>query len=145
MEGPEGTSHGTVNAALAATAQAVDAHTAEIAALGSDIAAVAAVPHGAVIAFRTAAEITAAGAGWSRETALDGRILLGAGTAGGQTFTEANNYGSNWSIGPVSENNNVAAGSVQSGGGSTAVPAHGHTVNITLIPPSRAYVYARQS
>lgn len=55
------------------------------------------VPLGAVVWFETAAELTAAGASWQRYTAADGRFLIGA-SAGifGQAFTEATNYGANW-------------------------------------------------
>lgn len=55
------------------------------------------VPSGAVVWFETLAELTAAGAGWARYTAADGRLLVGAGTTFSQTFTEATNYGSAWS------------------------------------------------
>jgi hypothetical protein len=34
--------------------------------------------------------------GWSRYTAGDGRIIVGAGTTFGQTFTATNNYGASW-------------------------------------------------
>lgn len=54
----------------------------------------AAVPSGLVAMFRTAAAIAS---GWSRETDLDGRIPVGAGTTFSTTFTEATNYGSSWS------------------------------------------------
>jgi hypothetical protein len=42
---------------------------------------------------RQASEIPA---GHTRETAIDGRLPVGAGTTGGQTFVEANSYGSAW-------------------------------------------------
>jgi hypothetical protein len=54
------------------------------------------VPLGGILAFRTAAEITAAGAGWIRENVMDGRIVVGAGTTAGVTFTENTTYGTNW-------------------------------------------------
>jgi hypothetical protein len=152
MEGPGQVSYGTTSGALAATAETVDDHTAtlsshaaSISANSSAIAALAGVPSGAVVAFRTGAEVTAAGAGWARETALDGRILLGAGTAGGQTFTEANNYGTNWTASTTATAAGTG-GSVNSGAGATAdVQGHQHPVSVTLIPPGRAYVYARKS
>lgn len=152
MEGPGQVSYGTTSGALAATAETVDDHTATLSshaatinANSAAIAATAGVPSGAVVAFRTAAEITAAGAGWARETALDGRILLGAGTAGGQTFTEANNYGTNWTVSTTATNAGTG-GTVASGGGATAdVQGHQHPVSVLLVPPGRAYVYARKS
>lgn len=152
MEGPGQVSYGTTSGALAATAETVDDHTAAlsshaatISANSAAIAALAGMPSGGVISFRTAAEVTAAGAGWARETALDGRILLGAGTAGGQTFTEANNYGSNWTVSTTATNAGTG-GAVQSGGASSAdVQGHQHPVSVTLIPPGRAYVYGRHS
>jgi hypothetical protein len=54
------------------------------------------VPPGAVVWFRTLAEVTAAGAGWTRETTLDGLFPIGAGTTFSQTFAEATSYGSAW-------------------------------------------------
>ena len=54
------------------------------------------VPPGAVVWFRTLAEVTAAGAGWTRETTLDGLFPIGAGTTFSQTFAEATSYGSSW-------------------------------------------------
>jgi hypothetical protein len=109
---------------------------------GSGYALVAAgVPSGAIVAFRTAAEVTAAGAGWAVETNLAGKVIIGAGTAGGATFTEATNYGTNWTV--ASAVGSPATGAVQSGGASTANPSHTHDVLLT--PPSRAYVYGRKS
>jgi hypothetical protein len=64
---------------------------------GAGYALVAAgVPVGAVVWFRTLAEVTSAGASWTRETNLDGRLPIGAGTTFSQTFAEATNYGANW-------------------------------------------------
>jgi hypothetical protein len=57
----------------------------------------AVVPTGAIVAFDTAAHLTAAGAGWTRHTAADGRFLVGAGTSFSQTFTEGTAYGAAWS------------------------------------------------
>lgn len=77
------------------------------------------VPSGAVVWFETLAELTAAGAGWARYTAGDGRLLIGAGTTFSQTFAEATNYGANWtpaiSLG-------VNAGSLDVAGSTDAAP-----------------------
>jgi hypothetical protein len=107
------------------------------------------LPTGLVAPFRTAAEITAAGVRWTRETALDGRVIIGAGTAGGGTFVEATNYGTNWGVN-LSGSTGVgspAGGAVQAGGASSADPTgHTHgagTLTVLLAPPSRAYVYGR--
>jgi len=55
----------------------------------------ATIPAGMIAAFATAAEIPT---GWSRYTAADGRLLVGAGQAiaGETTFVENNAYGSSW-------------------------------------------------
>jgi hypothetical protein len=42
---------------------------------------------------RNAAEIPG---GWARETTLDGRLLVGAGTSFSQTFVEGTGYGASW-------------------------------------------------
>lgn len=57
-------------------------------------------PLGGMVAFRTAAELTAAGARWARETNANGRLLLGAGQAGGiaEVFTENTFYGTTWAV-----------------------------------------------
>jgi hypothetical protein len=55
------------------------------------------VPNGAIVAFETLAELTAAGAAWQRYTAADGRLLIGAGVTGGATWTQATDYGTSWS------------------------------------------------
>lgn len=151
MEGPGSTIYGSTPAAFSATAAAIDDHSETLDTHAAQIASVAAsasaagVPSGAVISFRTAAEITAAGAGWSRETNLDGRILIGAGTAGGQTFTEATNYGSNWIVAFTSGVESSVNGLGNNGGTNTPAVNHTHATNVTLIPPSRAYVYARKA
>jgi hypothetical protein len=51
------------------------------------------VPSGMIAAFRTAAEIAS---GWARETVMDGRLPVGAGTSFGQTFAEGTSYGGSW-------------------------------------------------
>jgi len=53
------------------------------------------VPSGLVAMVRTAAEIPS---GWSRETLLDGRLPVGAGTTFSNTFVEATNYGAYWDL-----------------------------------------------
>lgn len=105
----------------------------------------ATVPSGLIAAFATAAAIAS---GWARYTAADGRLLVGAGTAGSPTmsnpatFLENTNYGSDWqhthsqtahthSGADLSLANNTAAStnstnSLQSGGG-TATRPQDHT------------------
>lgn len=100
------------------------------------------VPSGAIVAFRTAAEVAAAGAGWAVETNLQGKMIVGAGTAGGSTFTEATNYGTNWQV--ATSASTTSGGPVQGGGSSSADPQN-HVHNVSLIVPSRAYVYARKT
>lgn len=79
--------------------------------------------------------------GYTRESNLDGRIPVGAGTTFSTTFTEATNYGSAWSFTPSDSGHShtmAAAGvggstgaeSADNGlgnGGGTSVPAVGHT------------------
>ena len=119
---------------------------------GTQLAAINQVPSGLIAAFATAAAIPS---GWSRYSAADGRILIGAGTTFSQTFTENSNAGSSsWAHGHTmlfeSGTNNPAGGSVASGAGSTAIPTHSHTVNgntndATWIPPTRVVVWGQKS
>lgn len=106
---------------------------------------------------RTAAEIPS---GWARETNLDGRFAVGAGTSYGVTFVEETNYGSTWThahvmssagaavFGPESASDAV---NFLSGGGSAATtPTHPHALtgsvdNTTWVVPSRAYVACRMT
>lgn len=53
----------------------------------------AGVPSGLIGGFATAAGIAS---GWTRYTAADGRLLVGAGTTFSQTFTENTAVGANW-------------------------------------------------
>jgi hypothetical protein len=111
-------------------------------------AAAGAVPAGAIVGFRNAADLTNAGAGWVAETNLDGRIMVGSGTAGGQTFVPANSYGTSWTAtvsGTASAT--TGGGAVQAGGASSSDP-QGHTHSVTgtvaLLPPARAVAYGRK-
>lgn len=80
---------GTVSAVSSLTRGGVEASLVTHTHAGS-------VPSGAVVWFETAAELTAAGAGWAAYTAAAGRLLIGAGTTGSQSFTEATSYGTAW-------------------------------------------------
>ncbi len=135
---------------------------------------VAGVPSGAVVWFETLAELTAAGAGWSRYTAADGRFLIGAGTTFSKTFTEATNYGSYWDLqfsvsgsGTGSTSGSTTGGesavtnniNLAFGGSEQVTPAHTHTIpslsvsvgiggstNLaTFIPPARAGIWGRKA
>jgi hypothetical protein len=108
------------------------------------------VPSGMIAAFRTAAAIPS---GWVRFTDGDGRFLIGAGVTDGVTFTEDTANTATWShahaVGSLATNT-VSAGSVSSGGGSTATPAHAHTVSGSVastlfLPPLRVVVMAIKS
>lgn len=113
------------------------------------------VPVGACVAFRTAAEITAAGASWTQDTNFNGRIVVGAGTTFGQTFAQNTHYGSNWT--PVTGLTNttvIASTSPDTGataGGLNLNPL-GHThpaptivgQNAAWLPPMYALVWARK-
>jgi hypothetical protein len=133
LDGQHGTYYATATALAAETAARISA-----------ISAINSVPSGLVAAFRTAAEIPA---GWTRETALDGKVMLGAGTGGGESFTQTTDYGTTWTQTFGSQVNTPAGGAVQAGSGSTAAPApHSHDIGpLSFVPPSRAYVYARKS
>jgi hypothetical protein len=63
------------------------------------------IPPGLIAAVATAAAIPT---GWVRYSAADGRLLVGAGTVGENTYSENSSYGSSWAHGHTS-------------------PAHGHT------------------
>lgn len=139
----------SVDGATKATLLARANHTGtQLAATISDfsaavVAASAGVPTGLVAWFGTLAELTAAGSGWARYTAADGLMLIGAGTSGSVTFTQANNYGSSWSHGHTGGSHNHGAAalgvggatsgptsntSVGGGGGSAADGSHTHNI-----------------
>ena len=99
-------------------------------------------------------------AGWSRETNLDGRMPVGAGTTFGVTYTEATNYGSSWDhahsiTGSISIDANTSVGNMNEGGGANhefASTGHNHGIGggygvstAAWVIPSRAYVFAIKS
>lgn len=108
------------------------------------------VPSGLIAAFGNAGSIAA---GWSRFTAGNGRLLVGAGTVAGQTFVEGASAGSSWAhLHAVSLTAAaVSGGNVQSGGSSTANtadhthPVSGNTADQTWIPPMFTVVWAQKS
>lgn len=108
------------------------------------------VPLNGIVIFRTAAERTAAGASWAAYTDADGRILVGAGTTFSQTFTEATNYGSNWTPlagvnTAVPDDASVLAGNT-SGANTALFINHDHAIPATTwLPPMRAVVYGRRN
>jgi hypothetical protein len=115
------------------------------------------VPLGAIVAFATAADLTAAGASWTRHTALDGRLPVGDGTTFSQTFAAATNYGANWtpssglSVGTVPVLTDSQTTLVNTGATtSVATATHTHpapTLNgasTAWLPPMRAVVWARR-
>jgi hypothetical protein len=114
------------------------------------------VPLGAVVWFRTLAEVTSAGASWTRETNLDGRLPIGAGTTFSQTFAEATNYGANWT---PSSGLTISAIAVTADapflvnvGTNTNVTTSTHThpaptlngSGTAWLPPARAGIFARR-
>ena len=110
------------------------------------------VPVNGIIIFRTAAELAAAGAIWSAETSLAGRMPVGAGTTFGQTFAEGGAYGANWT--PASALTLTNAGPSETfpvGAGGTQVASAGHVHNNTLNntgsvwhPPMFGVVFGRR-
>lgn len=113
-------------------------------------------PTGAVVWFRTSAELSAAGAGWTEETSLQGRIPYGAGTTHGQTFTANTDTGSNWTpvtgltagtVGPSTDPDSGATA-----GGLNLEPLNhthpGPTINgqgSAWFPPGRVGVFGRKT
>jgi hypothetical protein len=117
-------------------------------------ASVAVVPSGLVAWFETLAELTAAGAGWARYTAADGRLLIGAGTTFSQAFTQATNYGSTWAVAVPAHTHDLGAtvnidlddtgdATVTLGTVTSGVSSGASTT--TFISPSRAGVWGRKS
>lgn len=97
--------------------------------LGNATAGWGLVPPGAVVWFRSLAELTAAGAGWTRETTLDGRYPIGAGTTGTQTFAAGTAYGSTWAHNHGDDHTHTTAGHDHDLGGHLhAIGSHTHTM-----------------
>lgn len=107
------------------------------------------VPSGLIAAFATAAAIPS---GWSRYTAADGRLLVGAGTTFSVTYTENTNRGSNWTpfsgiggfTGTAADTVNVTVS------GSTPVSAASHQNSLSIAaqtwdPVARVVVFAIKS
>lgn len=105
------------------------------------------VPSGLIAAFATAGAIAA---GWSRYTAADGRLLVGAGTTFSQTFSENTAHGSSWADANTSSISGNPTTTVNFAGGGTpgAGPDHGHTINTSNVawaPVARVVVWAQKS
>lgn len=122
---------------------------------------------GVVGLVRTAAEIAT---GWSRETALDGRFMIGAGSSFALTFNEATDYGSSWSHshdlgghthsftvssgspdatqtdmpGPPPAVNSASTSHTHSGSGTSGGPDVGSSSTAWQIP-GRGYVFCRRN
>lgn len=140
-----------------ASVNAVDANfSGNVTVSGTLTAPGGGVPLGGVIWFRTAAELTAAGASWTTETSLAGRIPYGAGTSHGQTFAENTNTSStNWT--PASSLSATSSGitspslpySAVGGGTNSASIDHSHTITVAgtgtvWFPPGRVGVFGRR-
>lgn len=113
------------------------------------------IPAGFCVWVRTAAEIPA---GWSRETNVDGRMLVGAGTTFTVTYVEATNYGSSWSH---THTIALSAAAISATGpnldtispeeAQAAHPSHGHATasgdatSTAWAIPSHAYVAIRKN
>lgn len=129
------------------------------------------VPSGAVVYFQQLSELTAAGAGWQRYSAGDGRILIGAGITAGQTFSELNNVGANWTpasglaatagtlVTPAVITSTAAdVFGASAGGSSVSAPSHQHTTpsgaitgapaltgtGTVWLPPMRVGIWGRK-
>jgi hypothetical protein len=98
--------------------------------------AAGAIPSGLVAMVRTSAEIPS---GWLRETRLDGRIPVGAGTAAGMTvsatFIDDQDYGSSWA-----HAHGLSSHTHGIGGHSHATPNHVHPTPVhTHATPAHAH------
>jgi hypothetical protein len=126
----------------------LEGHAASFFATATGLAAVNQVPSGLIAGFRNAADLTAAGAGWVAETNLDGRIMVGSGTAGGQTFVPANSYGTSWTATTSGTAAATTGGGAVQGGGSSSADPQGHTHvtsgTVSLIPVMRAVAMGRK-
>lgn len=94
----------------------------------------AGVPSGLIAAFATAAAIAS---GWTRYTAADGRLLIGAGTSFSVTWTEATSNTGSWSHDHVTTT--VTAASTFTGTGPTTTAAdatHVQQSNVTTPNPN---------
>lgn len=113
------------------------------------------VPVGLVLMVQTEAEIPPGGA-WTRETALNGRMIVNAGTLFGVTFDEGDNRGSSWShthpFDVTSGAPTVTQGSMdnspEGSDGSIASDTHPHAFSGTTgstqwLIPCRAFVFMR--
>lgn len=87
-------------------------HASAFAAVGHTHSGGSDVPAGLIAAFETAAAIPA---GWSRYSAADGRLLVGAGTTFEATYTQATNYGTSWLHQHTSNSFTVSASGTGSG------------------------------
>lgn len=102
---------------------------------------------------RTAAEIPS---GWTRDTNLDGRMPVSAGTMGSQVFVVGTAYGSAWTHTHWIEIDSEAPDPTEirnrSEGDQTDAPSdvhyhyiHGTSSAVAWIPPSRAHVFMTKS
>jgi hypothetical protein len=112
-------------------ADLLDGQSSAFYATAASVAALATMPSGGIIIFRTQAELNAAGAGWTTAAEFAGRIPVGAGTTFTQTFVANTPYGANWT--PVTGLSSAAMSGpsetfpVAGGGTQVASAAHVHT------------------
>jgi len=135
-------------------ADLLDGQSSGFYATAAQVAAIAGVPAGAVVMFRTQAELNAAGAGWATDATFAGRIPVGEGTTFGQTFSTNTHYGSNWT--PVTGLSSAVTGGPNEtfpvAGGGTQVGSGAHTHNAGAIngqgavwhPPMCATIFGRK-
>jgi hypothetical protein len=117
---------------------------ASAASLAAGLAAVVTFPLAGICLFPGVVNITAAGSHFARFTPLDGRMIVGAGTTGGQIFAENTSGGTTWTpAASVSANNGSlgVSGSVgtptetfpvQGGGTQVASSGHSHSISVGL-------------
>jgi hypothetical protein len=98
----------------------------------------ATVPAGAIVAFDVLASLTAAGSGWTRHTAADGRLLVGDGTTFGQAFAQAAPYGASWGHGHTTPAHQHSGAPLTISGTTGAASGSGNQANVATPNPANA-------
>jgi hypothetical protein len=96
------------------------------------------VPSGAIVAFDALASLTAAGAGWTRHTAADGRLLVGDGTTFGQGFAQGGSYGASWAHAHSTPAHQHSGSPLSVSGATGAASGSGNQSNVATPNPANA-------
>lgn len=98
----------------------------------------ATVPSGAIVAFNALASLTAAGSGWTRHNAADGRLLVGDGTTFGQAFSQAGSYGASWDHGHSTPAHQHSGDPLTIAGSTGPASGSGNQANVVTPNPASA-------